>query len=261
MYDFLFERDYESWFCNLARQNGNSVASTRPLYDFILGLHTGESIASATPSLGWPSKRELGQRLLVKLASDILAASKQDPTSDFTKARDSLGASLELDGYKFKDSQLVESETGVLDVEEVADSLTRLYGELNLANSEIALNHLKLSEEHYLAKRWGDCISNSRNFLEGVLQEIAANHSLKFRHMALATDKFGRAAEVRNYLEAEGLIEPKEKQTISAIYGLLSNTGSHPYMAESEQARLLRQLALVLSEFVMLRYQSNLAGK
>jgi len=54
-------------------------------------------------------------------------------------------------------------------------------------------------------------------------------------------------------LEKEGLLEVKEKQAIDSVYQLLSETGGHPYMAESEQARLLRHLSLTFSQFVMLR--------
>ena len=38
-------------------------------------------------------------------------------------------------------------------------------------------------------------------------------------------------------------------------------TGSHPYIAQQDQARLLRQLALVLSQFILLRYQGYLNQK
>ena len=63
---------------------------------------------------------------------------------------------------------------------------------------------------------------------------------------------------VRDYLEREGLLETKEKKELAEVYGLLSNVGSHPYIAGKDQARLLRQQALLLSQFVMLRYQGYL---
>ncbi len=66
---------------------------------------------------------------------------------------------------------------------------------------------------------------------------------------------------VRNYLESEGVLETKEKNAIAKIYGLLSKTGGHPYMAASDQARLLRQLSLTLAQFVMLRLQGSLSAR
>jgi hypothetical protein len=53
------------------------------------------------------------------------------------------------------------------------------------------------------------------------------------------------------------LLESKEKKVISSVYALLSNTGSHPYMADNDEARLLRHLSLTLSQFVMLRLQGS----
>jgi hypothetical protein len=38
LYDFLFEREYEAWFCNLVR----SVYNPRTLEEFVMRLHTTE---------------------------------------------------------------------------------------------------------------------------------------------------------------------------------------------------------------------------
>lgn len=45
---------------------------------------------------------------------------------------------------------------------------------------------------------------------------------------------------MRDYLEQEALLERKEKDALAQVYGLLSETGAHPYIAKSDQARLLR---------------------
>lgn len=71
---------------------------------------------------------------------------------------------------------------------------------------------------------------------------------------------FSRPARVREYLESSGLLESKEKEALSSVYALLSETGSHPYMAASDQARLLRHLALTLSQFVLLRLKGSKEG-
>jgi hypothetical protein len=67
--------------------------------------------------------------------------------------------------------------------------------------------------------------------------------------------------KVREYLQEIGLIDSKENDTIKSIYGLLSEKGGHPFMAQNDQARLLRQLALTISQFVMLRYQGFLSSR
>jgi hypothetical protein len=64
--------------------------------------------------------------------------------------------------------------------------------------------------------------------------------------------------EVRDYLERENLLEAKEKKALAEVYGLLSNTGGHPYIAEKDQARLMRHLALTFTQFILLRLQGSL---
>ena len=64
--------------------------------------------------------------------------------------------------------------------------------------------------------------------------------------------------KVRDYLMEQGLILSEEKATLSSVYSLLSHTGGHPYMADCEQARLMRTLALVFAQFAMLRLRGSL---
>ena len=59
-------------------------------------------------------------------------------------------------------------------------------------------------------------------------------------------------------LERSGMLEKKEKEAIAQVYGLLSNTGGHPYIAERDQARLMRHLSLTFAQFVLLRLEGAL---
>src|SRR5262249_39623997 len=124
---------------------------------------------------------------------------------------------------------------------------------------EIMKHTLELSETHYVAGHWDDCIANSRKFLEAVLQESAARHHVTKLGRPISNTLSERPVEVRNYLEAKGLIEPKEKEAIAKVYGLMSNTGSHPYIAQKDQARLLRYMALTFAQFALLRLQGALS--
>jgi len=143
----------------------------------------------------------------------------------------------------------------VLDVEQETSLLRSLYSSLSLSNEEITFNHLDLSETHYLNENWGDSIGNSRHFLESILREIAAAHSQRIQVASLAETTLKKPVEVRDYLEKSGLLEKKEKEALASVYGVLSETGGHPNMAENDQARLMRNLALTFSQFVMLRLQ------
>jgi hypothetical protein len=166
--------------------------------------------------------------------------------------------SLELDGYTYSGKQLHAPESDVLDVEEERGVLQELYSRLKLGESQTAFHHLALSEEHYVAQRWDDSISNSRKFLECVIAQVALTHSTSVAHATLDSKTLERPVAVRDYLESSGLLDAKEKEAIAKTYGLLSHTGGHPYMAESDQARLLRQMALTLSQFVLLRLKGML---
>jgi len=201
--------------------------------------------------------------LLQDLAEDV-ATWRKGVDYWSADARDALTKflqSLELDGFGFRGDALLAPEEDVLDAKEQGGVLQDLYKELQLQNQDTVFHHLALSEEHYLAKRWDDSISNSRKFLEGVLQEVAASHHLACHGSAISGETYSRPFRVRDYLETSGLLEGKEKQALSSSYGLLSETGGHPYMAESDQARLLRHLALTFSQFALLRLKGFKTGK
>jgi hypothetical protein len=71
IYDFLFDNDYPAWFCNLTKGTWESYG-TRNFKEFIMRLHTGESVASATKEWTWKQRELLGQQNLHNLAEDIM---------------------------------------------------------------------------------------------------------------------------------------------------------------------------------------------
>lgn len=261
LYDYLYVNEYPTWFCNLA-----TSLQIRGLRAFVMGLHTGESLERSTPQWDLHDRQRLGQELLRNLAKDILNLLYSSALSTHlikrwlaTPIRTRLIRNLELDGYIYRDSKLILSETDVVDAGEQAGVLERLYSEVKLNNLEVAFHHLRLSEEHYLQGRWDDSISNSRKFLECVLREVASAHSVRVTGAAIPPRTYTTPAGIREYLEKQGLLESKERETLSSVYGLLSQTGSHPYIAQNEQARLMRYLAFMLAQFVMLKYQGRLS--
>jgi hypothetical protein len=261
LYDFLYDNDYDAWFCNKVKK---LPSVRRSVKEFVMKTHTGETQYSATPDWIWQQRITLGQRYLYNLSDDILKYWESKPKNDglYTKTDtskiDKLISNLELDGYIYRNSRLLTPESDVLDVVEEAHLLETMYKSLGLRNQDLVLHHLSLSEEHYIAKKWDDSISNSRKFLECVLQEVSVNYNLKIKGSELPKNIYTKPVEIRDYLEREGLLETKEKETLRTTYGLLSHTGGHPYMAQNDQARLLRHLALTFSQFVMLRLEGAL---
>lgn len=264
IYDYLFENDYPAWFCNAVKSTYTTV-HTRKFKEFMMRIHTGESLAPATNDWTWKQREMLGQELLINLARDILNFYKGIDLTGFnqqyeSKRRDSLLRSLEVDGYIYKDTQLLIPESDVLDVEEETKYIHSLYIELELGEKETAFHHLELSETHYIEEKWDDSISNSRKFLESVLREVANKHNKYISGDSIPEDIYKWPVKVRTYLETAELIETKEKEAIASIYGLLSETGGHPYMAISDQARLLRHLSLTIAQFVMLRLKGKITS-
>ena len=258
IYDFLFDHNYPAWFCNLTTNTRESTR-TRKFKEFIMRLHTGESVSSATLEWTWKQREQLGQQNLHNLAQDILNywsnIQNESDKQYYANEIDALTKNLELDGYSYKNQRLLAPESDVFDTQEEIGVLESTFTNLSLNNKDVAFHHLKLSEEHYLASKWDDSISNSRKFLEAVLQEIAYSHFNRVNKTPLSDEIFSRPVKVREYLEKQGLLETKEREALASVYGLLSDTGSHPYIAQNEQARLLRHLALTFAQFVMLRLQ------
>lgn len=260
IYDFLYENEYEPYFCNLAKK----PPSVRAFKEFFLKIHTGESLVSATENWDWERRQKLGQRLLKELAEDYLNWFEKNNDGGFFMEQHEqyykrILLRLELDGYIFRDEVLLQQQSDILNVEEEKGILQSLYKKTELNRQKEAFEFLLLSEQHFLASRWSDCIANSRKFFELTLQEGALKIE-KSKGMDFDENKFLRPVEVRSYFEKEGILEKKEKEALDKMYGLLSETGAHPYMAESDQARLLRQLSLTISQFVLLRLEKKIKG-
>lgn len=259
LYDFLYENEYDAWFCNAAKM----CFTGADLKEFWLKLHTGESFSGNTVNWSWEQRRKLGQQIISCLISDFLGWYDGSKVASFVKEEyqpkvDELLRRLALDGYAFRDGRLLQTQADVLNVEEEKGLLQDLYIRSGLGRSADAFEFLRLGEEHFVEGRWSDCISNIRKFFELTLQE-GAKILIVMRKVAFNEADLTKPVKVREFLENEGLVARKEREAIDKLYGLLSETGAHPYMAESDQARLLRQLSLTLSQFVLLRLEAATA--
>src|SRR5689334_25439283 len=69
--DFLFTNDYELGFLQLMR---NHVANSNDqlLMRAIMGIHTGETLVTATKDSDYSSRQKLGQTILLRMAEDML---------------------------------------------------------------------------------------------------------------------------------------------------------------------------------------------
>ena len=258
-YDFLFEHDYAPWICNQAKE----LNQKRSILEWVMRMHTGEMLVKGTPSWTWEQRQALGQKHLKDLAEDYMQMYEGEEgwrKNSLKAERDELAKHLELDGFVYQAPHLLAPEEDTLDTRAEDGVLESLYKTLSLGEQETAFHHLALSEEHYTNGLWDDCISNARKFLECVLAQVAGSYG-RSRGRPVPANVMTRPVNIRDYLEQEGLLEPKEKEALAKIYGLLSETGGHPYMARNDQARLLRHMALTFSQFAMLRLKGAQSHK
>jgi len=258
LFDFLYENDYEAWFCNMVQH----LRLIRSLKEWLLRIHTGESLASATPNWSWEKRMELGQTYLKNMARDFIVWYQENSdkwvVEHYQAYHDEMIRRLEMDGYVFREKELLQTEVEVLDVEAEKGLLEALHAKLRLPDGQNTFKFLKLSEDHYVAGRWSDCIGNARKFFEAMLRQVAIKYSIVSNGSEIAKSSFDRPVAVRAYLETQNLLEKKEREAVDKLYGLLSHTGGHPYMAEQDQARLLRQICLSITQFIMLRLEGAL---
>src|ERR1700730_14577955 len=169
-----------------------------------------------------------------------------------------LKPSLEMDGYVYQAGHLYPTESAVIDTIEQRTALERLVDSVALNKKAVIKHHIQESERAYAEQRWGHSISDARNILEAILREVAAVHHLKTKGATIPDDVYKSAAKVRDYLLSESLIDKSEQDALWKIYGLISNTGSHPNIAEKDQARLMRYLSLAFCEYVLLQWEGYL---
>jgi hypothetical protein len=276
VYDFCFGWDFEPLFCNAIKYAASQ--GERAFSEFILRLHTGETVLVLRARAVESPEME-GQVFLRQLAQAILADYHQPPVAGtvpggntsralaeagkrlLKPSMNALIAALELDGYAWANEKLIHRESAPVDAEKHRSLLVMQASDLGLSKLDVLAHNLKLSEDAYQASRWEDCVGNARKAMELAFQECAALWSRKILGQELDPETYKWPAEVRNFMEAQGLLTEHERKAAAANYGMFSGVGNHPYIAQNDQARMGRQIALILAEFVLLRTAAALNEK
>ena len=280
-YNFLYLREYELWFLQVMARFITGQ-TTQKLVTAIMGIHTGETLVPATSDSTYPQRQAMGQPLLKRLAEDMIRHYEITPVReiDYSKIAtnqdlefwqrlirierpaeptlEQLKASLEMDGYVYQEGHLYPTESAIIDTIEERTALERLVDSVAIKEKAVIKHHIQESEKAYAEQRWGHSISDARNFLESILREIAAAHFLKTKGSPIPEPIYKWAAKVREYLLTESMIDKSEQDALWKIYGLLSNTGSHPNIPEKDQARLMRHLSLTFSQYILLQWEGYL---
>lgn len=229
-----------------------------------MAFHTGEVFTwfkNPYTDLSPEACRSTGQLFLRALAQSIFRLGRKVEQNDYAShPLNLLKSQLELDGYVYRDGKLYDSETSVIDEQEEHSYLENLVSGARLTDPAVIKHHLKLSEGHFLEGKWDDSISNSRKVLDGVLNQITQAVYFKIEGQSVPSGLLKNAAQTREYLEKQRLVTKAEREALDKNYAVLSVTGGHPYIAEKDQARLMRHLSLTFCQFVLLRYQGFLVN-
>jgi len=250
---FFYDEDYPEWFIKRFQE----LESPDALDDFVRSLQTGSSVKNSFFTYHEDALAE-GQSILKKLAINVFTFDFNEDHRDIglmNNLVEVLKRQLELDGYVNKNGQLLPIEHSVLNEQEEQSYLEELIDNSTLGDKAVIKHHLGLTERAYVDSRWSDTISNARNFFESILKQIAEGAHIKINGTPLT---LRRPADIRDYLETTSLIDRTEKDAIARVYGLISNTGSHPNMAHQDQARLMRNLALTFSQYILLQWAGYL---
>jgi hypothetical protein len=263
LHDFFYERDYPEWFTKWVKRYRDTNQSA--FRDFIKELQTGYAVSGALHNSLPEERQSIGIKILERAAADIILAFENraerhnawDPNSPTRTLVEELKAQLELDGYVYREGKLYPVESSVFDAQTEQSYLEILIDSLSLGDPATVKYHVQLAGEDYASGRWSNSIGNSRHFFEAILAQVLEGVITKLGKN-LNANVYKNATTTRDHLEIEGLISADEKSAFKQIYGLLSNTGGHAYIAQKDQARLMWHLALTCSQFVLLRYEGFL---
>jgi hypothetical protein len=249
LWEYLYEEEIEGWFMTVLK-----AAERAPHFKtLVFMLNTS-----------FDKNPESGQQVLMQMANAVLKFhgpnidSPRHVNDDGVILTKAFLRQLEIDGFVYRNEKLYSIERAVIPEQEEQNYLEQLIKELKLVDVDTIKHHLRLSEDHFVNGRWDDSISNSRKVLDAILNQLTQAVYLKVEGKPAPQGLLTNARQTREYLEKQGLITTPEREAFDKTYGVLSVTGGHPYIAEKDQARLLRHLALTFSQFVLLRYQGFL---
>lgn len=162
---------------------------------------------------------------------------------------------LELDGYTFINNKLIPIDLNPNEIKEVRNILFQKISTHTELNSKNLFYEIEQCEENY-AKGKGhskDCISNCRNFVEQLLEDIAKSSS-KARG---ESPDLSQPVRVREYLLKSGFFDIDEKEKlVGGIYGYFSEKGSHPGIPDDKATRIARNIMLNFGYYLLEKFET-----
>jgi len=182
VYDFAFEHDFDKHFCNAAEDRAAGSPDGRGLSEFIMQIHTGESVKRMRPKEPPVALEAEGQGYLRHLAEALLLTSEGSLSNteamhlvvalNLPDRRMALVRALELDGYVFRDGKLLHTESSIVDIEQQHSALSSSSATW-VSRSEKHSSVFWISLKSSMRRDIGKIVSATRgSFSKGVCRKV-----------------------------------------------------------------------------------------
>jgi hypothetical protein len=236
------------------------------IVDILLGLHDGSTVYELEAGLykdrelsrqkgndyllriaGWLKKYQLKENLSIEDCDQI-----ENMIDDLYRAE----RHLRSDGFAYNNGEFIKMHDQVVPQEESQQYIQRLFLalELNQNREKLVVDSLTKAYKRYSDGDWEDSVHSARRVLEATLMAVADKDSLIETGQELEDVDPGKCKTpntVRQYLLSKKIIDEKELEVFTKIYGLISNKGSHINWANQNQASLLISIAMYMSQYVL----------
>lgn len=243
-YRFLRDLGYEPWFY----RHAETLITWDEIERWVAELWRGQFLKDNNYLL------TAGPARVARLVENLLEAHADgvQPISSLNRNHiDKLKAACKSDGFVIVSNRLFNREEDVVDAEEEMGLIEALYSDLGLQDVKILQRCLRQSEDHFRNEIWDDAIGNSRKALEqvfnGIVQDLRASEG--------RTTNVSAGKQSLTYFEKKGLYDARTGKTFLNLYDTLSVKGNHPFWADVDEARLYRNLARMIAQYLLLSYR------
>lgn len=224
---------------------------------FLPALYDGRALAFfANEGYGEPEpgegEQEIGRALLLIFTQVALEHGLTLPNhlaAVIAIAKEVL-ASLQLDGFDYVGGKVVPAALRGVDLQEEHEYLLRLLHDIKPPNIGLIAHHYKEADDTYSSGKWGSSSNETRNFFIAVLRglrDVATAHGAPVLNQPVSDKNL-----IEDY-ERIGFLTVEEKEAVLKLWVLLSYSGSHPGIQDTDRARLTRLLVLGLTEWLCLK--------
>jgi hypothetical protein len=229
---------------------------------FLPLIHDGTIPAFVGRNDGWgqpvPNNedRRVGQGMIGAIIEIVIPEAESIPnhvTHPLPKLlSDEVIASLAEDGLDYIGGKIVPAKVKAVDLKKEYEYLIALIRSIKPLNVDEVEHHHDESDKALANRVWGSASSEARNFLVATLRglrEVATT-----RGKVPAYKQPGKDGPLIEDFKTIGLFTDAEKDAVMHVWVLLGHSGPHVGIKEEDSARLLRLLAIGMTEWIVLKF-------